>query len=335
MAQAHPQLDIDGGIRALAAAKRRLSKPSGNRASEIGAPNECLRKLVYARTHWDQRALPDEGLQGIFETGNEVEQIVSRNLIALGQQDGFRLVETQKPLAWDVYDIVCHPDGFLADPQTGKYISGLEVKSVGYRYPSLRDIDSLMAWPISAKWYGQCQVGLLTANAAPLNMDLEWWLLLLVNKVNLFDTRSIWIPFDYEFAEKLVKRAEAVNRHVADKTLPDKTTDHRLCGRCPFAHVCMPDIETPGNTCIIDNADVTDALVRMKELTPQADEYAAMERIVTQAVKATLPECKPEEVGEIRFVQIGETVIQYVGQKRTSKPSQGITTFFWRKQSTQ
>lgn len=330
---AHPQIDIDGGIRALAGAKRRISKPSGNRASEIGAPNECLRKLVYTRTHWSDRALPDEGLQGIFETGNEVEQIVSRNLIALGQQDGFRLVETQKPLAWDAYQIVCHPDGFLLDPVGGRYIAGLEIKSVGYRYPSLRDIDSLMTWPISARWYGQCQIGLITANCSPVNMDLEWWLLLLVNKVNLFDTRSIWIPFDYEYAEKLISRAEEINQHVAAQTLPDRTTDHRLCGRCPFGHVCMPDLVTVGNTCIIDNADVTDALARMKEIEPQADEYAALERILSQAVKATLPECRPEEVGETRFVQIGEVVIEYTGQKRTTKPSQGGTCFYWRKQT--
>ena len=94
----------------------------------------------------------------------------------------------------------------------------------------------------------------------------------------------------------------------------------------------MPDVMVPGNTYTIDHADVTDALARMKEIESQADEYAAMEKIVSQAVKATLPECRPEEVGETRYIQIGETVIQYVGQKRTSKPSQGSTCFYWRKQ---
>ena len=124
--------NFDAEIRALAASKKRLSKPSGNRASNLGAPTDCLRRLVYSRTHWDQQSLPDDGLQGIFETGNEVEQILVRNLVQIGQNNGFRLVETQKVLEWPKYQIVGHCDGLIE--QDGKIVAGLEIKSVGYRY---------------------------------------------------------------------------------------------------------------------------------------------------------------------------------------------------------
>jgi hypothetical protein len=86
--------DFEGAIRALPLRNRRASKPSGNRASEIGAPVDCLRRLTYCRTHWVDRKQPDDSLMGIFQTGNEVEQIHMRNLIEIGRHDGFQIIQT-------------------------------------------------------------------------------------------------------------------------------------------------------------------------------------------------------------------------------------------------
>jgi len=53
-----------------------------NRASDLGIP--CLRYHVLNRTRWQERALHDVGLQMIFDLGNDIEQIVLRELSEAG-----------------------------------------------------------------------------------------------------------------------------------------------------------------------------------------------------------------------------------------------------------
>ena len=315
--------DFDTAFRELACKNRRVSKPSANRASEIGAPNECLRKLTYSRTDWDKRSQPDDYLMGIFQTGNEVEQIVTRNLIDIGRHKGFQLIETQKTLEWPEYQIVGHCDGLIQ--VDGKTVAGMEIKSVGARFESLKDVESLMMWDIAAKWYGQAQTYMLLEN-------LPLWALLLVQKNNLYNTRTLWLELDYEYAERIVKRAETVNGHIAAGTFPDQINDPRLCLRCPFAHICMPDLQGLDNSHMIDDDDVAAAITRMGELKEAKQEYDRCEKKAGE-IKAFLPEATVDTVSVAHLLHVGEHMLYYVGSKRTIQPTAGGTTFYWRKKT--
>jgi|GEM_PF-2244232 len=314
--------NFDEAIRNLACANRHVSKPSANRASEIGGPNECLRRLTYARTHWDQRKQPDDYLMGIFQTGNEVEEILVRNLVDIGRHNGFRLIETQKTLEWPEYQIVGHCDGLIQ--VDSKTVAGMEIKSVGQRFESLKDIPSLMAWDIAAKWYGQAQIYMMLSN-------IPLWALLLVQKNNLYNTRTLWIELNYTYAEMIVKRAEQINAHIAADTLPDKINDPRKCLTCPFAHICMPDLDDFKNQRVFDDDDIAAALDRMDALQDAKFEYDKCERIAKK-ITEVLPEASEETYREPYMVTISGRRLCYVGSKRTSKPSTGGTAFFWTRQ---
>lgn len=313
--------NFDGAIRELACKNRRVSKPSGNRASEIGAPNECLRKLVYARTHWDQRRQPDDTLMGIFQTGNEVEEIVVRNLVNIGRHDGFRLIETQKTLEYPEYEIVGHCDGLIE--VDNEIVAGIEIKSVGQRFVALKDVESLLSWDISAKWYGQAQIYMMLSG-------VKLWALLLVQKNNLYNTRTIWIELDEEFADKILDRAKKINEHIEAGTLPDKINDPRKCDTCQFAHICMPDLDTTGKSVAILDEDIAAALDRMDELSSAKSEYDKCEKMVNQ-VKQFLPKAGPETVEDFFTVRVIDKRLCFVGRKRTTAPSKGGTSFFWQR----
>lgn len=316
-----PELEgIDEATLDLVASNRQLYKPSGNRASEIGNINDCLRRLVYARTHWDQRKLPSPSLAGIFETGKEVEQVDLRNLSRIGRDRGFEVVESQKSMSWDEYQIVGHCDGLIS--VNNEIVAGLEIKSVGYRYGSLNSIESLMSWDIAAKWFGQAQIYMLLSNN-------PHWLMRLVSKVNLWDTRSLWLTLDLEYAEQVLKHVESINRHIKEGILPDRTDDTRKCERCDFAHLCLPELDYSQNTMRITAPDVIDARARVNDLAKTNLEYNRMDRLIKSAVKSTLPEPTLETVGQQIIVEVGDEKIVYVGRQRTTKPSQGGTTFNW------
>jgi hypothetical protein len=71
-------INIVGDVTKLCESKIEVWPCNSNRASMIDDP--CLRKLVYYRTRWDKQVPTGTGLQGIFETGKELEPVIERIL---------------------------------------------------------------------------------------------------------------------------------------------------------------------------------------------------------------------------------------------------------------
>ena len=85
-----PLPDIVRAIWTSVEKQRKVYPCHTNRASQIG--KECVRELVYHRTAWDKRMLPDVGLQFVFNGGNLIEPYAIRLL----EDAGFDVIEQQR-----------------------------------------------------------------------------------------------------------------------------------------------------------------------------------------------------------------------------------------------
>jgi hypothetical protein len=245
--------------------------------------DKCLRRLVYYRTDWDKQLPPEPYLQGIFNTGNRLEAETKHILNGIGMhaQPRWELVDTGVALN-DKFlkdnQIGGEPDVFLKVwPPTGNgerpHIAGpVEIKSVNPNiFQQIHDLDSFRKYPWMIRYLGQ-----LTLYELGSNFNTGWFLL--VNKTNWYDYKLIEFPLDMAFAETLIKKAEAVNKHVAEETLPEKINDPDECPRCCFAPHCCPEYGTGGNMTVVTNEELEGVLVRLKELTPTAEELKELEK---------------------------------------------------------
>ena len=235
---------------------------NANRASDLGVP--CVRYHVLNRTRWQERSLHDVRLQQIFDMGNEIESIVFKELA----EAGVKVIEQQRSFEWKEYQITGHIDGKILAENGQVY--PLEIKSCSpFVFKAINTIDDLT----------KGKYGYLRKYPTQLNLYL-----LMDNKprgVFLFKDKvsgaykEIWMDIDYELGEETLKRAEAVNQHLHDKTLPAPINQEMWCADCPFAHICLP-IQI-GKEVEIDTGELATLLDRMEELKPAVDEYGELD----------------------------------------------------------
>ena len=96
--------------------------------------------------------------------------------------------------------------------------------------------------------------------------------------------KEIWMDLDYQLGEEALKRAEAVNAHVAAGTEPDPAEyDEEMCGRCGYVHICTP--ERIGTEVEIDTGELASILDRLEELKPYVSEHRELDEQVKKAVE--------------------------------------------------
>ena len=201
---------------------------NANRASELG--HECLRYLVLNRTRWQEKSPHDARLQMIFDMGRMVEDAVQQDL----REAGFTIVEQQRPFSWPEYQITGSIDMKLVIDGD---VFPCEVKSAApHAFNSINSVQDMLShkWAYMRKYPAQLTLYLL--------MDSKDRGLFLFKNKSTGEMKEIWVDLDYEFAESLVKKAEAINKHVADGTLPEPMEySENICGDCAFQHICLPD----------------------------------------------------------------------------------------------
>lgn len=240
-----------------------------NRASDLGHP--CVRYHVLNRTKWEERALHDTRLQLIFDLGKEIEDITIRDM----QDAGFKVIEQQRPFTWKEYNITGTVDGkVLIDGEAIPF----EVKSCSqFVFDKLNSVEDMK----NGKY------GYLRKYPTQLNLYL-----LMDNKnkgVFIFKNKQtgaykeIWMSLDWNLGEDALKRAEAVNAHVAAGTMPDPINEDMWCNECPYAHICLPEIT--GKEVEIDTGELSTMLERMEELKAAVQEYDELDEQVKKAVE--------------------------------------------------
>lgn len=232
---------------------------NSNRASELGHP--CLKYHVLSRTRWQERTLHDVRLQQIFDLGNDFEEIVIRELA----EARIKTIEQQRSFAWPEYQITGHID---AQVMTDDGIFPMEIKSCSpFVFKSIDTIEDLKR----GKY--------LYLRKYPVQLNLYMLMTGKEKGVFLFKEKTsgqykeIWMDLDYEMGEETLKRAEAINRHVAAKTMPEPIEySPETCDECAYAHLCLPD-RIGAAPEIIDSAELENILLRMDELKPLTKEY--------------------------------------------------------------
>jgi CRISPR/Cas system-associated exonuclease Cas4 (RecB family) len=239
--------------------KIRQAPVHSNRASQLG--HECVRYHVFERTRWGEKSLHDVYLQMIFDMGQEVENIVLKEL----REAGFQVNESQRAFSWPEYKITGSIDGMLI--LDGEAIP-LEIKSSSpYAFTSINTVDDIKhhKYPYMRRYLSQVTLYCLLSNK-------EKAVILFKNKVS-GALKEIWVPLDYSLGETLLKRAEEINKHVDDHTIPEPIEyDEMLCGDCAYQHICLPE-RTGREFQIMERPELVEWLTRMDELKPLVSEY--------------------------------------------------------------
>ena len=247
-----------------------------NRASSLGyfVPelDGCLRRGVYTRTNWQEAELHDARTQLVFDEGNNQEAIVLRDLA----EAGIQIIEQQTMYEWKMYQISGHLDG--------KYVEDgiaypVEIKSMS---PMIFDIihtwEDLKKKPWTRAYQAQLTLYMLM-------QGIDKGILIAKNK-STGNLKQITCDLDYELGEACLRTAEAINKHITDKTLPDRTEDRQTCKKCPFKMLCLPDLQFGEELKIVDDPLYEKRLERYFELEEQSKECKAIYEIIRDEAKA-------------------------------------------------
>lgn len=242
-----------------------------NRASSLG--HECLRYLVLERTRWEEKTLHNVGLQLIFDEGNLHERAVLRDI----EDAGYTTVEQQRPFELKEYAITGHIDCKVLFES---YAAPTEIKSMSpFIFPSIDGVDSLInsRYPWVRRYPAQLTLYLL--------MDEKPWGLFIFKNKQSGELKEVRIDLDHSLAEKLIKKAKAINEHVSRGTLPDVIPyDDDLCDSCGYVHICLPEMKREAVDLSTD-PELEQKLDRREELKPLVSEYNALDKKVKKQIK--------------------------------------------------
>ena len=244
---------------------------NSNRASEMG--HECLRYLVFMRTKWQEKCLHDLELQYIFEEGNIHEDDVLNSI----KKAGFKIIEQQKSFEWREYQITGHIDAKAVEDNC---VIPIEIKSASpYTFEKIDGVESLKnaKYHYMRKYPAQMTLYLLMDNK-------EYGYFIFKNK-QTGRLKEVRVDLDYQLGEELLKKAEAINRHVKEGTLPSHMPyDEDICIECGFRQICLPDVKRSALE-FINNKEIEEKLDRYFELKPFKKEYDELDKHIKKIFK--------------------------------------------------
>lgn len=252
-----------------------------------GMDDECVRRLYYKRTAWEEATQFDTGFCGILETGTllgEENGLVKRILMKAGAASTpeFRIIGAQNQTVDNLlkqYQIQGSIDGLFQTKTGGEdcelwnTIAVADIKTCSPNiYPSLNNYDDLARYRWTRKYRGQLMLYALGNN-------LDNCVIILVNKNNLFEMKEIWFDLDYDYAEGLLKKADEVNKAIVNEEPPPKINDPDICPNCRFAHICLPNYEVTANLEVINNTELEGVLERLLELDEANEEIRQLVKV--------------------------------------------------------
>jgi len=243
------------------------------RASEIGHP--CERYLVYSITRWQDRIPHDPGLEFVFEGGRLVENLAIKDF----EEAGYNVYrpEPDKAIAESRPRITGHID-IRVDFGDGNVYTG-EIKGLNkYDYDSLNSLEDFFN---SKKVHIRKYPAQLMTYMYIKGENVGFFYL---KSIPGFQPKFIWINLDYNYMEEVLKKTERIEKYVKDGTVPGCIDDYKVCERCPFLHVCLPEIKLQPME-IIDSIEMEEKLNRLFELKPVFKEYNEIDKEIKEAIK--------------------------------------------------
>lgn len=272
-----PKIDVCKALDELMESRIKIYPCYSNRASALG--DDCERKLVYSRTHWEHAVKHEKDLEYIFQEGRNQEELMIRDLISAG----FRITNQQQSFTWREHQITGSHDGLITDGVIDPI--PFDIKSMSpFMWDSIDTsslesaVNSLKKKPWTRKYLGQILLYCLMQN-------IEYGMIIFKNKSN-GKPKQIIIPL-FEFldvAEELVLRADRINSHIIEGTIPECVEDTKYCKNCPFVTTCMPDRIEEAVTIVSDEY-LEGLLFAAEELKPIAKKYNEIDEELKSAIK--------------------------------------------------
>ena len=242
------------------------------RASNLGFP--CERYLYLLIKHWDEQKPYDVGLQNIFDLGNTLEQHTIQNII----EAGFEIV-TPTVRSWKEEvrgGIITGREDIRIKDEKGELLP-VEIKGLSpFEYDKLNCVDDFLK---SKKAYVRGYPAQLYVYM--LKFGKEKGFFALTNKLT-GETKFIEVPFDYDFAETLLQKAERIYKALAANEAPEACNDISVCENCSLAHICGECRRVPAD---VDIDDELDALIdRKQQLSAAKKEYEDVDKEIKKRV---------------------------------------------------
>ena len=233
------------------------------RASNVGHP--CERYLYLLIRSWEELQPHDEGLQNIFDLGNSIEAYTIKKL----RDSGLEVI-TPTQRSWKVENplITGREDIRIKDPETGELFPA-EIKGLSpNEWERLNTVEDFYN---SRRYYVRGYPAQLMVYC--WRFEKEKGFFVLTNKLT-GELKIIEVPFDWERADELLKKAERIYAALADssgKTIPEACDDMSVCEKCQMRHICTAAHERPETE--IDDGELEEAIDRKNELAPLYREY--------------------------------------------------------------
>lgn len=248
-------------------------------ASSIG---DCDRQIVHSVLDWDKAIMHNEWVQAMFDRGNSEEAQVTKDLLDMN----LKVIEMQTPFEIKARDgsMICRGkiDGKLIY-NGRKYPFELKTMNVN-SFNSINSLDDMTKNALHRKYLRQIQLYLY-------GHEQEEGLFILTDLQGHYKLIPVYL--DYGECEFILKRIESNAIHIKNKTYPDKITfNPKICERCAFNHICLPDNMTEGVT-MIDDGELEAQLTRRAELKVKRDEYETLD----EQIKARFRDVKDVIIG--------------------------------------
>lgn len=242
------------------------------RASSIGHP--CERFLYLQIKHWEEIKPHDVGLQNIFDLGNTLEDHTIRNI----KEAGFEVI-TPTQRSWQLSvkgGVITGREDIRIKDENG-HLLPVEIKGISpFEFDKLNSVQDFLN---SKKTWIQGYPAQLFIYM--LHFGKEQGFFALTNKLT-GETKFIEVPFDYDYGEQCLSKAERIYAALEKNEAPAACDDISFCESCNLAHICGECRRVPTD---IDLDEELDALIdRKQELAAAKKEYDDVDKEIKQKV---------------------------------------------------
>lgn len=262
--------DINKALRESLEKQIKVYPCNNLRASNLGHP--CERYLYLLLRHWDEQKPHDVGLQSIFNLGNSIEEYTIKNI----KEAGFEVI-TPTVRSWKIEKpLITGREDIRIKDENGELLP-VEIKGISpFEFDKLNTVEDFIKSkrPYIRGYPAQLQTYMYY-------FAKEKGFFALTNKLT-GETKFIEMPFDYEYAENLLQKAERIYAALDSDTPPEACEDISVCESCSLAHICGECRRVPAD---IDLDEELDALIdRKNELAAAKKEYEQIDKEIKARV---------------------------------------------------
>lgn len=259
-------------------------QPSMTPATSLGY--ECERRSVYQQTQPHKADPVNDELASIFEEGDLHQKDVRAELLDLG----YEVVEAEVNFKDIKLQISGTIDGKIAvdDPSAhhGQRRITCEIKSTSKKPPTTEREIRESETALLRRYYAQMQIYLYLVS------ESEGLFIFKEKNTGLWTV--VPVTLDYDYAEKLLQRAERIRdavaavRDIGDYHLPERIPDRSECPGCPFRDtVCHPGQAEVDPMLLVDDHNLLAQLFERESAKPHRDSFEKVDKAIKQRFKLT------------------------------------------------